>query len=186
MVSRNLKTKIRLAREKDINILSKIFFKVYTDFDVGEKWNEGSSYNLMSYWFKRQPDLFFIAKKDNKIIGAFVAGIKPWWDGNHLVDGEIFVDPTYQKQKVGTKLSIKMYEAAIKKYNIKYVDAVAFKNFEFPLNWHKSLGFNEVKEWTIISGGVNKILKNLKRKLCMQPTDSKSCMSSAKMRQFCL
>ena len=154
--------KIRKAEEKDIKNIAKVFLKVYTNFDVGEKWSEQSSNNLMNYWFKRQSDLFFVAEKDNKIIGAFVAGVKPWWDGNHLADGELFVDPDYQKQKVGTRLSIKMYETAIKKYNIKYVDGVTFRDFEFPLKWHKSLGFKEVKEWMIISGEVNKILKILK------------------------
>jgi len=154
--------KIRKAEERDIKNIAKVFLKVYTNFNVGERWSEQSSNNLINYWFKRQSDLFFVAEKNNKIIGEFVAGVKPWWDGNHLADGELFVDPDYQKQKVGTRLSIKMYETAIKKYNIKYVDGVTFRDFEFPLKWHKSLGFGEVKEWIIISGEVNKILKNLK------------------------
>lgn len=92
---------IRLMKKEDLKKLAIIYARTYHVFDVGERWTAKSAITLMSYWMKRQPDLFFIAKYDGKIAGAFVAGIKPWWDGNHLVDGELFVDPDFQKKGIG-------------------------------------------------------------------------------------
>ncbi|MBO7504680.1 GNAT family N-acetyltransferase [bacterium] len=52
----------------------------------------------MSYWYDRQPDLFFVAEVDGRVVGGIVSGIKPWFDGNRLVDGELFVDKKYQER----------------------------------------------------------------------------------------
>jgi len=60
-------------------------------------------------------------------MGGFVAGIKPWWDGNHLVDGEIFIHPKFQKKGFGKLLSKYMYETAIKKYNVVSFNTITFK-----------------------------------------------------------
>lgn len=156
--------KIRNMREADIEVLSRIYAKVYEDFDVGEKWTVESSRELLSYWYKRQPDLCLVAEIEGKMIGAFVAGIKPWHDGNHLVDGEIFIATEYQKQGIGTVLSIAMYEKALKNYNAVCFDAITFKDKEFPLSWYLSQGFEEIKNWTIISGNLKKVLNRLRKK----------------------
>ena len=98
---------IRLVKKEDLNDLAKVYTAVYKAFDVGERWEFDSSHQLMNYWLKRQLDLFFVAEVENKIVGGFVGGIKPWWDGNHLVDVEVFVHPDYQKRgiaKVGNKI----------------------------------------------------------------------------------
>ncbi len=157
------KTKMRLMHAKDISELSKIYVRVYTDFDVGECWDIESAKKLMKYWYQRQPDLCLVAELDNKLVGCFMAGIKPWWDGNHLVDGELFVDPTYQKHGIGTQLSVAIYKAALKKYNVISFDATTFKRTKFPLSWYKSQGYEVNKEWVLISGEVKKALKTLSR-----------------------
>lgn len=155
--------KIRKIEKRDLNILSKIYAETYKYLDVGEKWNKKSSYKLLSYWLKRQPDLCFLAEYNKKIIGGFVSGIKPWWDGNHLVDGEIFLHPDYQKRGIGTELSKFLYNLALKKYNVIRFDAFTFKKTKFPLIWYKKQGFKEIKEWTIISGKLKDILNNLNK-----------------------
>jgi len=156
--------KIRQMKRSDIKPLSEIYTKTYTHFDVGEKWTIKSSYNLMSYWYKRQPDLCLVAELSGKPIGAFVAGIKPWYDGNHLVDGEIFVDPECHKKGIGTLLSIAMYNKALKKYKAVCFDATTFKNKKFPLSWYKSHGFKEVKNLTIITGDLEEVLNQLQKR----------------------
>jgi len=152
---------IRLVKEEDLDDLAKLYLKVYTHFDVREKWDFDSAYKLVSYWFKRQPDLCFLSELKGKIVGGFVAGIKPWCDGNHLVDGEMFVDPDYQKKGIGSELSKVMYRTALEKYDAKIFDAITFSKKEHPLKWYKRQGFREVKEWTIISGDLREILENL-------------------------
>ena len=150
-------------QKSDLDALSKIYAEVYRVFDVGEKWTQESAYSLLNYWLNRQPDLCFLAECDNEIVGAFVAGIKPWWNGNHLVDGEIFVDPQYQKRGIGKELTKTMFKNAIEKYNVKMVDGITFKRFDYPLSWYKSLGIQEVEDLVVISGDIIKALEILER-----------------------
>ena len=156
--------KIRLMEKQDIQQLSEIYTLVYQKFDIGEKWTVESSKELLDYWFNRQPDLAFVAEFNDKIVGAFVAGIKPWWDGNHLVDGEVFVHPDYQKKGIGTELSKALYKKAIEKYNVVSFDTYTFKKTKFPLNWYKSQGFIENPDWVMIEGDLKSILPDLDKK----------------------
>lgn len=156
--------KIRLMQEKDLTPLSKVYTLVYKKFDIGEKWNDKTSKKLLTYWLDKQPDLAFVAELDGQVVGGFVAGIKPWWDGNHMSDGEVFVHPDYQKRGIATKLSIALYEAALKKYKVVSFDAYTFKKTKFPLSWYLSQGFLQNEDWTMISGDVSYILSKLKKK----------------------
>jgi len=155
--------KVRQMQKQDLQQLSEIYTIVYQKFDVGERWTPESSKELLSYWFDKQPDLALVAEFDEKIVGAFVAGVKPWWDGNHLVDGEIFVHPDYQKKGIGTELSKAIYKIALEKYKVVRFDTYTFKKTNFPLSWYKSQGFTENKEWAMIEGDVKSILSNLEK-----------------------
>ena len=151
---------VRPMNKNDLEQLSEVYVAVYKKFDVGEKWSKKAAYWLLRYWLRKQPDLAFVTEHNGKIVGAFVAGIKPWWDGNHLFDGEIFVHPKYQKKGIGKLLTKVLFQKAIKKYNVTFWDAHTFKK-KFPLRWYKSLGFKEIKEWTMITGNIRKALKKL-------------------------
>jgi len=150
-------------KKEDIQILSEIYTLVYEKFDVGERWTPKTAEKLISYWFKLQPDMSFVAECDGKIVGAFLAGIRPWWDGNHLVDGELFVSPDFQKLGIGTELSKKMYKIALEKYDVVSFDTFTF-NTSFPLNWYKKQGFKENKDWVCIEADLKEVLNNLKNK----------------------
>ena len=152
---------IRLMHKKDLQPLAEAYVAAYEQQNIGEHWTIGTAKQLLAYWLKKQPDLAFVAECDGKPVGAFIAGIKPWWDGNHLFDGELFVHPDFQKQGVGTELSKVLYKTAFKKYKVTKYDAFTFKKIKFPLQWYKKQGFIEQKEWTIISGDVREIIKNL-------------------------
>jgi len=154
--------KIRLAKKEDLNNLAKIYKKAYSALQINEKWTTKKAKKLLTYWIEKQPDLFFVAENENKLVGAFVSGIKPWWDGNHLFDGEIFVDPKYQKEGIGTQLLITLFTKAIKKYNANTFEASTFSNIKFPLKWYNSIGIKSNKELIFISGNLKKVLKKIK------------------------
>ncbi len=156
--------KIRPMQKEDLQQLAEVYSVVYQKFDIGERWTPGTAKRLLSYWFDKQPDLAFVAEFDGEVVGAFVAGIKPWWDGNHISDGEIFVHPDHQKQGIATKLSIALYEKALKKYKVVSFDTYTFKKTKFPLSWYLSQGFIQNEEWTMILGDVKSILSRLKKK----------------------
>lgn len=158
-----MQVRIRLARRKDIKELSKVYAAVYRKFDAGEDWTEKKACVLLSYWLNRQPDMFFVADIDGNLAGGFVAGIKPWWDGNRLFDGEIFVHPELQGKGIGSLLSKALFKKAVEKYSAKVWDTHTFRR-RFPLKWYKELGFREIKEWLLITGDIRKALRKLENK----------------------
>lgn len=153
---------IRNIQPADLQVLAEVYSKTYEAFDVGEKWTPETALQLLRYWFERQPDLAFLAEEDGEILGGFFAAVKPWWDGMHLVDGELFVHPDHQKKKIGTMLSKHMFTQAFEKYQAQVWDTYTFKNTEHPLKWYKTQGFDENKDWVMISGDLKEALKRLK------------------------
>lgn len=157
----NTKPIIRSMRASDLEEVAVLYTNIFAKVDIGEKWTNASAYQFMNHYHSKQPDLCFVAIMDDKIVGGFVAGIKPWWDGNHLVDGEVFVDFAYQKHKVGTELSRVMYNDAIEKYKITSIDFVTFSKDGFPLSWYEKLGFEVTKDLYMISGKPDLVLERL-------------------------
>lgn len=153
--------KIRLIEEDDLDTLSEVYTFVYKVFNSGEKWTKESAKEMLNHWLIKQPDLAFLAEYDGQIVGGFLSSIKPWWDGVHLFDGELFVHPDFQNKKIGKALLKRMLEEAIQKYNAKMFDAFTFNGYEFPLNWYKRIGFSEIKEWTMFSGDIKDVINNL-------------------------
>jgi GNAT superfamily N-acetyltransferase len=155
--------RIREVKLRDLGGLSTVYSQVYGAFDVGEHWTKGSAYKMLKYWLERDPDLAFLAERDGRIIGGFLVGVKPWWDGNHLVDGEIFVHPDYQKAGVGTQLLKFVTDYARKKYGAVRFDTYTVRG-KYPVKWYKSLGFSEIKEWIMISADSKKLSRALRQK----------------------
>lgn len=158
-----MEIKIRKIKKEDLKKLAKIYSITYSnpDYDIGEKWDNKTAYKMLKNIFEKQPDLAFLAEDNKKIIGGFLVSVKPWWDGNHLVDGEIFIHPKYQKTGIGTNLSKTMFNYAKKKYKVIKWDTFTFKD-QYPLKWYKSLGFTEIKEWVMISADINEVINKLK------------------------
>lgn len=152
---------IDLISKHDLSELAPIYRESYNSLNIGEKWNDLSSEDLLTHLYNAQSDLFFIARDDAKIIGAIVALIKPWWDGNHMTDGELFVDPKYQGKGVGKLLIKRLFEAGKSKYGALVWDTFTHQIYEHPLSWYKKMGFEEIKEWVMISGNVDVVLAKL-------------------------
>jgi GNAT superfamily N-acetyltransferase len=153
--------KIRLMKETDLPQLAKSYVAAYDALEVHEHWTHESAKRLLKYWMKKQPDLCFVAEIKGDLAGAFVSGIKPWWDGNHLFDGELFVDKKYQKRGVGAKLMKVLFAKATKKYFAITFEATTLNKNEFPLTWYKRIGILPCKELTFISGNLKTVLDRL-------------------------
>ena len=96
-------------------------------------------------------------------MGAIVSGIKPWFDGNRLIDGEVFVSSKYQGKHIAKDLFIIHFETAISKYNVKTMEFHTYGDeTEFPQNWYNRIGFKKDNELIIMSGDLKEVLNNLK------------------------
>ncbi|MBY0358762.1 MAG: GNAT family N-acetyltransferase [Candidatus Obscuribacterales bacterium] len=152
---------IRLMKKQDLYELAAVYVQALDHANTNEKWTEQSAYALLSDWFKRQPDLAFVAELDHKLVGAFIVGVRPWWDGNHLVDGELFVDHKYQGRGIARELIRQTLITAIEKYAPVSWESYTFRAQEFPLTWYKRMGFKEIEEWIMIRADVAELMINL-------------------------
>jgi ribosomal protein S18 acetylase RimI-like enzyme len=140
---------IRNFDESDLDQLARIYVRAFKSASK-ESWSEPSARALVGYWLKRQPDLAFAAQANDVIVGGFIVGIKPWCDGNHLVEGELFVDPQFQGQGVGMTLLRHSLTVAMRNYAPVEWETYTFRGDDFPLSWYRRIGFEEVEEWVMI------------------------------------
>jgi len=149
---------IRPLKKEEIPAVASVYSESFNQAGIGEEWTQEKAEEFMTWWFKHQPDLFFVAFYKEKLVGGIVAGIKPWWDGQHLVDSELFVHPDFQKQGIGKELVKTLLQEAIRKYKIVEFEGLADKTHEFPLSWYKKSGMKET-DLVHISGKPKEILK---------------------------
>lgn len=152
---------IRLIREEDISSTAKVYKTAFNRADVGEKWTLESAEKLIEFLFKFQPDLFFVAEFEGKILGGAVGLIKPFWNGNYITETELFVNPEFQNQGIGKELLKKLISEALNKYNITSFDGLAYKNRKFPLAWYQRIGLKESDKLVYLEGNPKEIIEKL-------------------------
>jgi GNAT superfamily N-acetyltransferase len=147
-------------RSEHLTQLSRVYVSAL-EHEADEQWSEETAHALLAHWLKRQPDLAYVAEYENRLVGAFVVGIRPWWDGNHLVDGELFVDRQYQGKGIARALMQKVLLIAVEKYDPVFWETYTFRSQDFPLDWYKRLGFREIEEWVMIRAETGQLLRRL-------------------------
>ncbi len=153
---------IKQVEINDLKDLAIIYKSLYDNANIEEHWTYETAYQLLEYWYKVQPDLFFVAWVDGKIAGAVMSGIKPYWEGVTLNDTEIFVSIEYQRLGIAKSLYKKHFELAIAKYNAVVMRANTYVDeSEFPFCWYEKMGFEKDKSLFIIKGDIKKVLNKL-------------------------
>jgi len=154
---------IRLVGESDLLKLSEIFSVAFTEADKAKPWTQIRAFNLLSYFYKHQPDLFFVAVNKGELVGGSALLIKPWREGNRCTGGISFVHPKHQKSGIGTKLFIKKLEVAIDKYQADSYESITFAAKEFPLTWYERIGLAHDKGAILIKGKTQEMLDRLRK-----------------------
>ena len=99
-----------LKEEKDLEIIAEEYSKYYNNSILEEKWTNESVLKLFKYFYNQAPDLLFIAYDNNNPVGVIMTCLKPWWDGMHLEDGEVFVCKQYQQKGIAKMLFKKLFK----------------------------------------------------------------------------
>jgi GNAT superfamily N-acetyltransferase len=152
---------IEQMTQLDLERLSAIYLSAFETIAADEHWTIESARALVEHWWRRQPDLAYVARIDNQPIAAFIVGVKPWWDGNHLVEGELFVDSAWQSRGIGSRLLRQVLNVAMEKYSAVVWETHTFRGNDFPLSWYKKLGFIEIEEWVMIRADVSAVVHKL-------------------------
>lgn len=151
-----------LKDKKDLEIIAEEYANYYNSSVLQEKWTKETVIELFQYFYNQSSDLLFIAYDNNNPIGVIMSCLKPWWDGMHLEDGEVFVCKEYRQGGVAKKLFKKLFDYAIEKYDATTFEAHAYEDENgFPYCWYKRLGFETVDDWKIISGDIKEIVNKL-------------------------
>jgi GNAT superfamily N-acetyltransferase len=151
-----------LKNKEDLEVIAEAYANYYANSILEEKWTKTSALELFKYFYDKNPDLLFVAYDDNKPVGAIMSLLKPWWDGKHLEDGEVFVCEEYKRQGIAKQLFKTLFTYAIEKYDATVLEAHTYKDENgFPYCWYERLGFETVDDWKIISGDIKKIVHKL-------------------------
>lgn len=152
----------RLAKENDLPNLAKIYCSLYANSALEENWNQTSAHKLLKYFYDLFPDIFVVAENDGQAIGAIASLVKPWHDGNRLIETEIFVDQNFQKNGIGSKLFQEHFKLAMKEYDAKIIEAHTYEEADgHPLNWYRKQGYEIIHDWFVINGNIDKIYQYL-------------------------
>ena len=103
-----------LKKDEDINTIAEFYADYYSNSVLQEKWTKESAVKLFRYFYNQNKDLFFIAYDGDKPVGIITSVLKPWWDGNHLEDGEVFVIGEYRKKGIAKLLFKALFECAVR------------------------------------------------------------------------
>ncbi len=151
-----------LKNEKDLEVLAELYANYYNNSVLEEKWTKETTTKLFMYFYNQAPDLMFVAYDNDKPIGIIMSVLKPWWDGMHLEDGEVFVSKDYQMGGIAKRLFKTLFQYAIDKYDATTLEAHTYEDEKgFPYSWYKRLGFETIDDWKIISGNIKEIIKKL-------------------------
>ncbi len=157
-----MQVKIRKVTKEDLSTVGKIWASAFNDAYKWEHWSNENGVKIVSYMYEKQPDLFFLAEVDGEIVGATWGAIKPHLDGNHMVDGAVFISPKHQGRGLYRKLSLVRLKEATEKYKITGIQILASKADEFPVSFYKRLGFKETS-WVLLYTKPQKLLEELQK-----------------------
>lgn len=132
--------------------------------ETGEDWSQQTALEFVKYMWGLSSDTFYVAVADGAVIGGVWGVIKPWLDGKHLADIELFVHPEHQEQGISLHLYKNLLEYSIEKYNIVEMEGVVDGTKEFPMSYYKSLGRKESGHVHLV-GDPNEVLQNVNSKL---------------------
>lgn len=159
-------TNIRLAIKEDLNELAKIYKDLYGESILNEDWSIEKSYGLLNFFYTLQSDIFVVAEVDEKVVGAVMSIVKPWHDGNRLIETEIFVANDYQKQGIASRLFHEHFKLAMEKYDAKVMEAHTYQEENgYPLNWYKKQGYKVIDEWYVINGDIKEAYEYFDKKI---------------------
>lgn len=154
------------VEEKDLSILASLYSIIYLNTRISESWNYDTALSYMNYFYHYQPDLFICAYDDNIPIAAIMSTLKPYYDGLHLTETELFVSEDYRNQNIEKKLLEMHFELAIAKYDASYIDVITYiNNFDNPLDWYKKIGLNPVSNLVVLHGDLENCLEKIKDSL---------------------
>ncbi|MGL6337527.1 MAG: GNAT family N-acetyltransferase [Waterburya sp.] len=90
--------------EKDLESISQLYVSVFSSQPWNENWEYDWAYERLNWIYQSQGFIGFIARDNNKTIGAILGHFVPFQGEKGFEIKEFLVKESYQNQGVGTKL----------------------------------------------------------------------------------
>jgi ribosomal protein S18 acetylase RimI-like enzyme len=126
---------IRLVKSKDKDQVLALWTKIFPTEKYHNKPNIAFDQKI-----KHKDNLFFVAERNNTIIGTILAG----YDGHRGWIYSLAVEPAYQRQKIGTHLLTKAIEE-LKKQGCLKINLQITGETSPLVDFYKTLGFRVEK-----------------------------------------
>jgi L-amino acid N-acyltransferase YncA len=152
---------IRPITHSDIPEVAKVYMNSFFEADPSEEWTLPKAEALIKFFLKAQPDLAFLIERDGVVAGAVLGIVKPWWDGNCLVETEIFISPEFKTRGIGTSLGVHYLQEAIKLYDVRSINTITFNEFDFPASLYSRIGFRDKTNWKVMVADVSEVVQKL-------------------------
>lgn len=148
--------------EKDFNILANIYGAISLDTRPNENWTYETSLSYIQYFYSHQPDLFICAYDDDIPIGAVMSTLKPYYDGMHLIQTEVFVSSDYEEQNIKEKLLEMHLKLASTKYHVSHINAITDNS---SLDWFNKIGLEPNSNLIVLQGSLENCLQKIREEL---------------------
>ena len=173
---------VHWIQNEDLPAISEAYARYYSESVLHEPWTAEKVADLLRYSSTKQPDLFFAAYDEQGAPEGFILSfVRPFSDGNHLVDTEVFVDPTLplaRRSFAAKGLIVKLLETAIRDVHAMAIGGFAYENENgFPLNMYQKMHMTEDRDLKMIVGSIPEILKKIE-------TDQKANVAAFKTERF--
>lgn len=116
----------------------------------------------MQYFYSHQYDLFICAYNDDIAIGAVMSTLKPYYDGMHLIQTEVFVSSDYEEQNIKEKLLEMHLKLASTKYHVSHICTIIDNN---SLDWFNKIGLEPNSNLSVLQGSLENCLQKIREEL---------------------
>jgi len=154
---------VDLAAAKDLPACAKIIVDIYNNNILKQGWTQKAAERICKFYYHLQPDLLFVAKRENDVVGFTFGYVKPWADGNWLMVEEISINKNNRNGGTAIKLAETLLKTAISKYKVTKVNGVTWEDEEnMPYKLYKWLGFKRMDEF-LVQFDAKKLLNKIER-----------------------
>ena len=95
---------IRKMKKTDIPSCAEILCAVYNNEMWQCRWTQETATTYLEDYFNANKFVGFVIEEEEKIIGAFFAHEKIWWNNSELFIDEMFILPELQRKGLGSML----------------------------------------------------------------------------------
>ena len=161
---------VHWIQNEDIASISDAYARYYRESVIHEPWTPEKVADLLRYSCTKQPDLFFAAyDEEGKPEGFVLSFVRPFSDGNHLVDTEVFVDPRLslaRRSFAAKELTVKLLETAVRDVHVMAIDGFAYEDENgFPLNMYQKMHMVEDRDLKMFTANISEFLTRIEKEL---------------------